>query len=118
DLPTLTDDSRRVSPGSLFIARPGTKEDGSRFIADAVAKGACAILIQHGANLPTLPANITLLGAPSLDNILVGHLAQKFHGFPARKLKLIGITGTNGKTTIAFVIRHLLAREGVKCGVI
>jgi UDP-N-acetylmuramoyl-L-alanyl-D-glutamate--2,6-diaminopimelate ligase len=118
DLPTITDDSRRAAPGCLFIARPGTREDGSRFIADAVAKGAAAVLIQQGANLPTLPAHIALVSAPAVDNILVGHIAQKFHDFPARKLKLIGVTGTNGKTTITFVIRHLLAREGVKCGVI
>ncbi len=117
-LPDLTDDSRRVTPGSLFIARPGTKDDGGKFIADALTKGASAILLQHGAPLPPLAPNIAVVTAPAVDNILVGHLAQKFYGFPARKLKLIGITGTNGKTTITFVVRHLLAREGVKCGVI
>jgi UDP-N-acetylmuramoyl-L-alanyl-D-glutamate--2,6-diaminopimelate ligase len=118
NLPDLTDDSRRVTPGALFIARPGTKDDGGKFIADALAKGASAILIQQGAPLPSLPPNIALITAPAVDNLLVGHLAQKFYNFPARKLKLIGITGTNGKTTITFVVRHILARQAVKCGVI
>ncbi|MCX5662666.1 MAG: UDP-N-acetylmuramoyl-L-alanyl-D-glutamate--2,6-diaminopimelate ligase [Planctomycetota bacterium] len=117
DLPDLADDSRAVKPGSLFIARPGSKGDGRTFIADALSRGAAAVL----AELPApadLPKSVAWVQAPKVDHALVGEIAERFFGRPAQKLKLIGVTGTNGKTTIAFVVAHLLARAGVKCGII
>lgn len=113
----LTDDSRQVTPGCLFIARRGTKTDGSSFINDALAKGAAAI-ISPTAPPPDLPPNVAWARAVSLDQALVSRLAERFFGHPSRRLKLVGITGTKGKTTTAFLVQHALALAGYPCGMI
>ena len=119
DVSDITDDSRACTPGCLFIARSGSKADGSRFIADAIAKGAASVLAPSDPK-PIVPESVALLtpGPAGVDQRLVNQIAQAFFGHPAKKLKLIGVTGTNGKTTITFVIQHLLARVGLKTGVI
>ena len=119
----ITDDSRRVGalgPSGMFIARPGSKANGSKFIEDAIARGARVILAAEPPPA-SLVAGVTWLvpgDGVNIDNTLVGRLAERFFGNPTKKLRLIGITGTNGKTTITFVIQHLLAKVGIKCGVI
>jgi UDP-N-acetylmuramoyl-L-alanyl-D-glutamate--2,6-diaminopimelate ligase len=118
EIADLTDDSRTVTPGSLFIARGGHKADGRKFIADAVSKGAVAVLIEQSGGTPSLPANVTVLTAEKVDHALTSRLAERFFGEPGKKLKLIAITGTKGKTTIAFVIQHLLGAAGLKTGMI
>lgn len=109
----LTDDSRTVTPGDLFIARGGCVTDGRRFIADAVARGAVAVL----SDQPVTVDGAAALYAEDLGGALV-EVARRFHGDPASKLKLIGITGTNGKTTTAYLVRHLLGAAGLRCGLI
>lgn len=113
---TLTgvrDDSRRVQPGDLFIARRGTETDGTRFIDDALRRGAVAVLADRPVEVD--PSVAMLVGDATG---LVGELAERFHGRPARRLTLIGVTGTNGKTTTAWMIRHLINATTGKCGLI
>jgi UDP-N-acetylmuramoyl-L-alanyl-D-glutamate--2,6-diaminopimelate ligase len=115
----VADDSRRVSPGALFIARePG-------FIAAAVDAGAVAVVCGEGtaggADGDAIPAGVAVLSVErgvSVDQPLCGRIAEAFFGHPSRKLRLIGVTGTSGKTTTAYLIRHLLMRVGVKTGLI
>ncbi len=96
DVADITDDSRRVMPGWLFAARPGTADDGARYIDDAMSRGAAAAVACDATTLATL--------------------AERVHGEPSKRLTLIGVTGTNGKTTVAYMIRHLLNATGGKCG--
>lgn len=124
----LTDDSRRVRPGGLFIARPAAPDDPAaplKYLPQAIAAGASAVLLpgvgQDVINTLDLPPTLGLavMQPPAgLDQRLVGTLAERFHGHPSAKLKLIGITGTNGKTTTATIVQHLLNANQIKCGLI
>lgn len=115
EITDLTDDSRGVRAGSLFIARSGAADDGRRYIDDAVARGAVAVI----ADQPVSDKHaVACVVGDRVDQALAGRLAERFFDHPSKKLKLIGITGTNGKTTTAFLVRHLLHAAGVKCGLI
>ena len=120
DVADLADDSRRVTPGSLFIARSGAGGSGEAYVGDAVKAGAAAILAPVGY-LPELPDSVALVNAAAgvaVDHALTSRLAERLFGEPSRQLALLGVTGTNGKTTVAFLVRHLLAAAGLKCGLI
>ncbi len=107
------DDSRLVQPGDLFIARPGMKIDGLKFLADAAAKGAVAAIAQSipaASPLPVIAYNDPAKAASVLANVLAGN--------PSKTLKVLAVTGTNGKTTTAYIIRHLLASVGKRSGMI
>ena len=108
-------DSRQVKPGSIFVAISGEKIDGRTFIADAVRKGCAAVVVEDltGLDDPFLP--LVLVGD---GHAAVGELAAAWHGYPAQKLQLIGITGTNGKTTSSWLIEAMLLNAGCRPGVI
>ena len=109
--------SDRVTKGSLFIARTGVRRDGAAFIDDAITRGADCIVCTPGVASTLQHKNVTII--ETYDPCKVGAIiAERFHGNPSSKLKVVGVTGTNGKTTIAWLIRHLLATSGVKCGML
>ncbi len=113
----LTDDSRRVTPGVVFLARAGVAGDGAAYIADAVRRGAAAVVTEPGV-APELPEAVAHLTAERLDQARAGHIAEAYFGRPSQKLRLVGVTGTNGKTTTAFLIQHLLRAAGWPTGLI
>ena len=108
-------DSRRVAKGHLFVAMRGTQTDGHQYIAKAVEQGAAAVLCEE---LPqTLAEGVSYVQIPSTE-AAVGIVATIFHGRPSEHMKLVGVTGTNGKTTIATLLFHLFRRLGHKCGLL
>lgn len=117
----ITEDSRTVVPGSLFIARAGLKADGRRFIHDAIRAGAVAVLLEHDpASPPPAAADFpraALVATPDAA-LASALLAERFYGHPAQKLDLIGVTGTNGKTTTTTLAWQLLNAAGHRCGLI
>lgn len=103
----LAVDSRRVRQGELFCAVRGIEHDGHEFLGDAVESGAAAAVVEEprpGVDLPQLTVEDSRLA--------VAHLASLFHGDPASDLSLVAVTGTNGKTTTAWIARHLLGAMG------
>jgi UDP-N-acetylmuramoyl-L-alanyl-D-glutamate--2,6-diaminopimelate ligase len=111
----LTLDSREVRPGGLFLALQGGKYHGLEFAADAAARGASAILWEPGENVapPTLAAPVFNAAVPGLHK-LVGRIADRFFGWPSSHLSVVGITGTNGKTTCAYLLAQCLQRLGTE----
>jgi len=109
--------SDRVTEGALFIARSGVRRDGAAFIDDAINKGATAIVCTPGVASTLQHKKVVII--ETCDPCKVGAIiAERFHDNPSQKLKLIGITGTNGKTTIAWLVQHILSESGIKCGML
>ena len=109
----LTLDSRAVRAGSLFFALRGTAVHGLKFVADAVARGATAVLWEPSADVeaPQLPAGVFGAAVPSLSK-LVGRIADRFFNWPSSQMRITGITGTNGKTTCAYLLAQCLEQLG------
>ena len=107
-------DSRAVTPHSIFCALPGTKDDGSRFVSDAIARGASCILAPFAT---PLPADVPVWSHESPRSAL-GLAASRVHGDPSRELFTVGITGTNGKTTTAHLVHQLLTSCGKRSAVL
>ena len=106
-------DSRKIREGNLFIAMRGTQTDGHAYIAKAQVQGASVVACE---SLPEeLAPEVTYLLYPNTEDV-AGVLATHFYGNPTARLKLIGVTGTNGKTTIATLLYHMFRRLGYKCG--
>src|SRR6266446_563135 len=106
-------DSRRVQRNGLFVALRGEKFDGNDFIEQAIEKGASVIVAEREQKYP----RATSVAVENTRTALAD-LSAAFYGYPARKLKLAGITGTNGKTTTTFLIQHICEKAGVRCGLI
>lgn len=108
-------DSRRIGNGHLFIAMKGTLADGHKFIGKAIDQGARAILCE---DMPEeLKAGVTYVQVPSTEDV-AGRAATNFYGNPSTKLTLVGVTGTNGKTTIATLLYNMFRKMGHKCGLL
>ncbi len=108
-------DSRRIQPGHLFVAIKGTQVDGHSFIQKAIDLGAAAILCE---NMPEARAEgVTYVQVASTEDA-VGPVATLFYGDPTSRLKLVGVTGTNGKTTIATLLYNMFRKMGHKCGLL
>ena len=115
DITGVNIDSRRIEKGHLFIAIPGTQTDGHNFIPKAIEQGAAAVLCEHFPN--TRVPGITYIAVESTEDA-VGKVATVFYGEPSLKLKLVGVTGTNGKTTIATLLYNMFRKFGHKCGLL
>src|SRR5215210_9278166 len=104
--------STSVTPGTLFFCVPGFRSDGHDFAPDAVERGAVALVCERPLGL----------GVPEVlvDDVraAMGPVAARFYGDPTAELDVVGITGTNGKTTTAFLVRHLLEADGRPCGLL
>lgn len=108
-------DSRRTAAGHLFAAMRGTQVDGHAFIDKAVAGGAVAVMCEEMPS--TTVTGVTYICVESTEDC-VGKVATAFHGYPSRRLKLVGVTGTNGKTTIATLLYNMFRKLGYKCGLL
>jgi UDP-N-acetylmuramoyl-L-alanyl-D-glutamate--2,6-diaminopimelate ligase len=112
DVSGLAYSSTSVTPGTLFFCVPGFKVDGHDFAPDAVARGAVALVVERPLGL----------GVPEIvvDDVraAMGPAAARFHGDPTAELKVVGVTGTNGKTTTTFLVRDLLEAAGVQTGLL
>jgi len=112
----VSQDSRRMQPGDLFLALPGMRSDGRGYIDEAIARGASAVICEAGGEAPiggTVPVY-------AVDNLrdCVGKIASRFYGAPSRKLIVVGVTGTNGKTTCTQLLAQALDASSKRCAVI
>ena len=107
-------DSRRVRPGFLFVAVKGTQTDGHAFVDKAIENGAAALVVCEPVNAPKASAVVRV----SDTEKLVGPIATRFYGDPSHKLRLVGVTGTNGRTTVATVLYQLYRGLGYKVGLV
>lgn len=115
DLTGVNSDSRNVEPGSLFVATRGTQVDGHDYIASAIEKGAMAVVCEI---LPEKLSPDVVYVVVKNTNVALGKIASAWYDFPSSSLRLVGVTGTNGKTTIATLLYRLFRRLGHKCGLI
>ncbi len=115
DITGVNIDSRRIQQGHIFVAMKGTQTDGHSFIPKALELGAKAILCE---DMPEAKVDgVTYIQVASTEDA-VGKVATLFYGDPSRKLKLVGVTGTNGKTTIATTLYNMFRKFGYKCGLL
>jgi UDP-N-acetylmuramoyl-L-alanyl-D-glutamate--2,6-diaminopimelate ligase len=106
-------DSRRVQRDGLFVALRGEKSDGHNFVDQAIEKGATVIVAER-AEKNSRATSVVVENTRSA----MADLAARFYNYPARKLKLAGVTGTNGKTTTTFLIKHICEKAGMRCGLL
>lgn len=111
----LTYDSRKVESNFIFVAISGFREDGHQFIARAIEKGARVIIIEKDISISSLPQNVILIKVSS-SRLALAKLSNCWYRFPSREIKMIGITGTNGKTTTVYLVESILKRAGFKVG--
>ena len=115
DIADVNIDSRRIAKDHLFLAIKGTQTDGHKYIGKAIELGATAIVCE---DMPeTLSDGVTYIQVPSTEDV-TGIIATTFQGNPSTKLKLVGVTGTNGKTTIATLLYNMFRAMGHKCGLL
>jgi len=112
DVAGITYDSRRVTPGMIFVAIPGQHVDGHEFIGMAVERGASAIICERS---PMVPGRVTRIQVNDVREAMAC-AAKSYYQHPSARLKVIGVTGTNGKTTVAFMIKAILEAAGFKTG--
>jgi UDP-N-acetylmuramoyl-L-alanyl-D-glutamate--2,6-diaminopimelate ligase len=111
-------DSRKVKPGNLFFALPGLHTDGRRYIGDAVKKGAACVVLEEspGGEKPAeMPPDIPYIPVGN-PRFAMSPMAAAFYGFPSRRLRITGVTGTEGKSTVVFLIFQLLRLLGKRAG--
>ena len=110
----ITYDSRRLTPGMIFVAIPGHNVDGHQFISNAIDRGAAAVICESNGFVSRRATKVKV----SDSREALARAAAIFYQHPSAKLKVIGVTGTNGKTTVAFIIKQILEVSGLRCGLI
>ena len=114
EVTTLVNDSRKVEEGSVFVCISGAVSDGHKFIPDVVSRGAAAVVVERDVQVPE---NVTVIRADDTRYALA-LMSAAYFGYPAEKMKIIGITGTKGKTTTTYMIKSILDSVGYKVGLI
>src|SRR5207244_3394454 len=104
--------SQGATEGALFFCVPGFTSDGHDFAADAIERGAAALVCERPLGL-----GVPEVVVPDV-RVAMAPLAAAFYGHPTRELRVVGVTGTNGKTTTAFLVRHLLEQAGIQTGLL
>ena len=119
DIKNIDSNSKNITANSLFIAIKGYDFDGHKFVEEAIANGATAVILDMGADLKgiKIPANVTTIITDDTRKALA-ICSSNFYGNPSKKLKLIGITGTKGKTTTTYMVKSILEAAGHKVGLI
>ena len=112
EISALVYDNRKVEPGSLFFCVPGQKADGHEFAARAVEAGAAALVVERELDL-AVPQVVVADARAAMAPV-----AARFWGDPTAELRVVGVTGTNGKTTTAFLVREILEAAGIQCGLL
>ncbi|HEX8099277.1 MAG TPA: UDP-N-acetylmuramoyl-L-alanyl-D-glutamate--2,6-diaminopimelate ligase [Actinomycetota bacterium] len=112
EITDVTYRSEQATPGSLFFAVPGTRTDGHDFAADAVQRGASAVLVERWVDL-----DVTQIRVPSVRGAM-GPLSAAFFGNPSAAMTMVGVTGTNGKTTVTYLLESIFRAAGLRAGVI
>jgi UDP-N-acetylmuramyl-tripeptide synthetase len=119
DISEVWDDSRRVTPGSLFAAMAGATRKGDDFIDDAVARGARVVLLEQGGRARFSGKHPGVYFAEVSDpRAAFREIVEKIYGRPSRKVRVMGVTGTNGKTTITYFLESIIAVAGKRSGVV
>lgn len=108
----MSDDTRRLVRGSVFVAVAGTHDDGHRYLVDAVEHGACAVVVDLGADVPDVVRRQARVVRVPSTRLALGEIASAFYGHPSRRLHMVGVTGTNGKTTVAHLLTGILNGVG------
>src|ERR1043166_1535643 len=114
DITGITYDSRRVMPGNLFVAMRGEHTDGHRFVEAAIERGASAVVLERDAGLSPRATRIKVKDARRT----LALASAQFYSHPSQQLKVVGVTGTNGKTTTAFMVKAILESAGTEAGVL
>jgi UDP-N-acetylmuramoyl-L-alanyl-D-glutamate--2,6-diaminopimelate ligase len=113
----LVSDSRRVEPGDIFLAYPGDKNDGRRYISDAIERGAVAVMFDAQDYTASPEWNVSCYGLPQLKQ-QAGQLAAAYYERPSQNMTVLAVTGTNGKTTCAWWLAQALNRLGQRSALI
>ena len=115
EISSICYDSRQVKAGALFVAMRGIQVDGHRYVSQAIARGAAAVMVEHAVT--DIAETVTRI---EVDNTraTLAFIAAFFHHQPSLKLKMAGITGTNGKTTTTYLLKHICERAVLRCGLI
>ena len=114
EVTSLTYDSRKAVAGTVFFAVPGEKVDGHDYIGEAVKRGAAAVVVSRRGSWPPAPATVRVKNVRSAMGLWAAH----FYRWPSRTIRLIGVTGTNGKTTLTYLVESILQAAGLETGVI
>jgi UDP-N-acetylmuramoyl-L-alanyl-D-glutamate--2,6-diaminopimelate ligase len=113
----ITSNSKEVKKNFLFVAIKGNRQDGNQFIKEAISRGACIIVVEKDAPKIKTRAKVVFLIVDDCRKFFA-QITHKFYGAPSDKIKVVGITGTNGKTTISYLIEAMTKESGQRCGVI